>query len=114
MHDSKTLTDVIRQSSELRNQCPEVVICDRGYRGKSKVREIKVLMPKPSGKRATPYQKQKARKRFRRRAGIEPIIGQLKSDYHLTHNFLNGSVGDSINLMLAAAFNFNALVIKTT
>lgn len=47
------------------------------------------------------------RKRFRRRAGIEPIIGHLKSDFRLARNFLKGSIGDSINLMLAAAtFNF--------
>lgn len=106
-HDSKTLVDVISQSSELRGQCPEVVICDRGYRGKSKVGDTRILTPKPSGKRATAYQRQKAKKRFRRRAGIEAIIGHLKSDYRMMRNFLKGSAGDSINLMLAAAaFNF--------
>ena len=107
IHDSKTLVEVISQSSELRGQCPKVAICDRGYRGKSVVGETQILIPKPSGKRATPYQRQKARKRFRKRAGIEPIIGHLKSDYRLIRNYLKGTVGDSINLMLAAAaFNF--------
>lgn len=107
VHDSKTLIDVISQTSELRGQCPEVAICDRGYRGKSKVGETRILIPKPSGKKATAYQRQKARKRFRRRAGIEPIIGHLKSDYRLMRNYLKGSIGDSMNLMLAAAaFNF--------
>ena len=92
---------------ELRGRCPEVAICDRGYRGKSKVGETEILIPKPSGKKATPYQRQKAKKRFRKRAGIEAIIGHLKSDFRLMRNFLKGSVGDSINLMLAAAaFNF--------
>ncbi len=106
IHDSKTLIEVISQSSELRGQCPNA-ICDRGYRGQSKVGETKILIPKPSGKKATPYQRQKARKRFRKRAGIEPIIGHLKSDYRLMRNYLKGTVGDSINLMLAAAaFNF--------
>lgn len=106
VHDSKTLIDVISQSSELRGQCAKVAICDRGYRGKSKIGETRILIPKPSGK-ATAYQRQKARKRFRRRAGIEPIIGHLKSDYRMARNYLKGSVGDSINLMLAAAaFNF--------
>jgi IS5 family transposase len=107
IHDSKTLIEVISQSSELRGQCPKVAICDRGYRGQSKVGETQILIPKPSGKKATPYQRQKARKRFRKRAGIEPIIGHLKSDYRLMRNYLKGTVGDSINLMLAAAaFNF--------
>ena len=48
-----------------------------------------------------------ARKRFRRRAGIEPIIGHLKSDHRLKRNFLKGFSGDQINLLMAAAaFNF--------
>jgi len=107
MHDSKTLVEVISQSSELRGQCPEFAICDKGYRGKSKVGETRILIPKPSGKQASAYQRQKARKRFRKRAGIEAIIGHLKSDYRMFRNYLKGSVGDSINLMLAAAaFNF--------
>ncbi len=107
VHDSKTLIEAISQTSELRGRCPEVAICDRGYRGKSKVGETRILIPKPPGKRATAYQKQKARKRFRRRAGIEPVIGHLKSDYRLVRNYLKGQVGDQINLMMAAAaFNF--------
>lgn len=107
VHDSKTLVDIISQSSELRGQCPEFAICDRGYRGKSKVGDTRILIPKPSGKKVTAYQKQKARKRFRKRAGIEPIIAHLKSDFRMMRNFLKGSAGDSINLMLAAAaFNF--------
>ena len=57
------------------------------------------------------YEKRKARKRFRRRAGIEPIIGHLKSNYRLARNYLKGSLGDAINLMLAAsAFNFKKLM----
>ncbi|MBW2333842.1 MAG: transposase [Deltaproteobacteria bacterium] len=86
-------------------------MCDRGYRGKSSIDGTTVEIHKNLGKQATTYQKQKARKRFRRRAGIEPIIGHLKSDYKLMRNYLKGSLGDSINLMLAAAaFNFRKLV----
>ena len=69
IHDSKTLVEVISQSTELRGQCPEVAICDKGYRGKSRVGETKILIPKSSGKRATAYQRQKARKRFRNGQG---------------------------------------------
>jgi len=88
-----------------------VVICDRGYRGTSKIGNTKIVIPKLPGKRATEYQKRQARKRFRRRAGIEPVIGHLKTDYRLARNFLKESLGDDINLMLAAAaFNFNKLL----
>lgn len=106
-HDSKTVTSVIEQVTALRDLCPDVAICDRGYRGKSRVGETRILIPKPSGKKATAYQRQKMRKRFRRRAGIEPIIGHLKHDHRMIRNYLKGSIGDSINLLLAAAaFNF--------
>jgi len=47
------------------------------------------------------------RKRFQRRAAIEPVIGHLKSDHRLNRNFLKGFAGDQINLLMAAAaFNF--------
>ena len=64
--------------------------------------------PKPSG---TAYAKQKKHKLFRRRAGIEPVIGHCKSDHRLSKNFYKGLFGDSINVMLAvAAFNFKRVM----
>ena len=49
------------------------------------------------------YTKQKARKKFRRRAGIEPVIGHIKQDHRMQRNYLKGTMGDAINTMLAAA-----------
>jgi IS5 family transposase len=43
------------------------------------------------------------RREIRRRAGIEPVIGQMKADSHLGRNVLAGAVGDAITLVLAAA-----------
>jgi IS5 family transposase len=40
---------------------------------------------------------------YRRRAGIEPVIGHMKEDGHLGRNFLAGTTGDAINVILAAA-----------
>lgn len=106
-YDGHTLPFALQQTEELIGKRPEVAIVDRGYRGKKIIDGTMILTPKPPGKQATQYEKQKARKRFRRRAAIEPIIGHLKSDYRLVRNFLKGSIGDSLNLMLsAAAFNF--------
>ena len=46
------------------------------------------------------------RKKFRRRAAIEPVIGHLKSDHRMARNYLKGFAGDERNLLLAAsAFN---------
>jgi IS5 family transposase len=43
------------------------------------------------------------RREIRRRAGIEPVIGQMKADSHLGRNVLAGAAGDAITLILAAA-----------
>jgi IS5 family transposase len=106
-YDGHTIKEVLKQTNELRGSLPEAVICDRGYRGKSRVGETIVYTPKPPKKSATPYEKQKMRNRFRRRAGIEPIIGHLKQRFGLGRNHLKGLEGDHTHLMLsAAAFNF--------
>jgi len=61
------------------------------------------------------YKKTKAIKKFRRRAGIEPVIGHLKQDHRMQRNYLKGSVGDSINTMMAAAgFNLKHWLNKVT
>ena len=111
LYNGHTLPEVIEQTTSLVGKAPKVTICDRGYRGTSKVRKTEIVIPKPPGKRASEYQKRQARERFRRRAGIEPAIGHLKTDYRLARNFLKGILGDEINLMMAAAaFNFNKLI----
>jgi IS5 family transposase len=110
-YDGHTLPETLKQTTELVGRKPQVAICDRGFRGTSFVDGTKIVIPKAPSKRSTTYQKQKARKRFRRRASIEPIIGHLKSDFRLMRNYLKGSLGDTINLMLAAAaFNFRKLL----
>jgi IS5 family transposase len=64
---------------------------------------IKIEILEKPKKGTGAYEKRKARKRFRRRTGIEPILGQLNSDFRLLWDYSKGSMGDSINLMLAAA-----------
>ena len=110
-YDGHTLPETLKQTMELVDSRLKVAICDRGFSEKNFVEGTTVVIPKNPEKQATTYQKQKARERFRRRTGIEPIIGHLKSDYRLMRNYLKGSLGDSINLMLAAAaFNFKKLM----
>jgi len=111
IYDGHTLPEALKQSGELVGRRAKMAICDRGYRGKRIVDGTRIEMPKKPLKLASAYEKRKARKRFRRRAGIEPVIGHLKSDFRLLRNYLKGSVGDSINLMLAAAaYNFKKLM----
>lgn len=52
------------------------------------------------------YEKRKVKKKFCKRAGIEPVIGHLKSDHRMMRNYLKGTLGDAVNtLMAAAAYN---------
>ncbi len=105
--DGHTLPDVLEQVWQITEVCPSVAICDRGYRGRKKVGDTSILTPGSPKKSDTPYQRRKARGRFRRRAGIEPVIGHVKHDHRMVRNFLKGVVGDAINLFMAcAAFNF--------
>lgn len=101
-HDSKTLDTAISNAEVFRASPIEMAIVDRGYRGAKKHVEATVLLPSVPLKRDTPEQRQEKRRLCQRRAAIEPIIGHLKHDYRLSRNWLKGSQGDSINLMMAA------------
>ena len=86
---------------------------DRGYRGNKKIGETEILIPSTPNKSMSYYQQKKLSERHRKRAGIEPIIGHLKTDHRLNRNFYKGIVGDNINIMLAAAaFNFKRIMNK--
>ena len=108
LHDSHTLLDVLDHIKTSRGKSVHTAVCDRGYRGKQQVGNTLIQLPKKPLKRDNRYQRDKKRKQCRRRAAIEPIIGHLKSDFRLSRNFLKGTVGDEINLLMAAtAWNVN-------
>lgn len=102
VHDGHTLPDVLEKANQIREQPIKEAVCDRGYRGKQTVGDVSIVLPKPPLKRDNRYQRDKKRKKCRQRAGIEPLIGHLKSDFRLGRNFLSGFVGDQVNLLMAA------------
>lgn len=105
-YDGHTLPEVLDQVEKVTGKRPEHCVVDRGYRGKAKVGKTQIHLPGRSKIKDTPYEKSKKRKRFRKRAGIEPVIGHLKSDHRMKVNFLKGFKGDEVNaIMAAAAFN---------
>lgn len=111
--DVNTLTQTLAQVKYTTDKLPKEAICDRGYRGRTKIDECKISVPKPLPQSATRYQKQIVQEKFRRRAGIEPIIGHLKHDHRMARNFLKGKLGDFINCVLAAAgFNLKKMLRK--
>ena len=105
-YDGHTISAHLEQIRRLTGYAPEEAVTDRGYRGKKEVGRTKINIPTSGTLGQSYYQKTKARKKFQKRAGIEPVIGHLKSDHRMMRNFLKGPRGDVINtLMAAAAYN---------
>ena len=113
VHDSKTLQPALEQQQRLTGIILKNNYVDRGYRGVKEVLGTKIIIPDVPNKDRTPYEKQKLRKGFKRRAAIEPKIGHLKQDHRLSRNFYKGIKGDNNNVMLAAAaMNFKRMMNK--
>jgi IS5 family transposase len=113
VHDSKTLQPAIEQQQRLTGTTLKNNFVDRGYVGVKEVLGTTIVAPDKPGKQRTPYQKQKLRNGFKRRAAMEPKIGHLKHDHRLSRNYYKGIKGDNINVMLAAsAMNFKRMINK--
>jgi IS5 family transposase len=105
-YDGDTLKEVLSQVKNVRGTVPEKAFCDRGFRGRKRVGDTSIVLPEVPVSAASEYAKRKARKNFGRRSAIEPVIGHLKNGFRLVRNYLKGTLGDAINLLLsAAAFN---------
>jgi len=113
-HDSKTIAPLLEQAQSNNNYVPQEVIYDRGGKGVKKIGNTIISTPdyRPL-KRDSQYQKKKKRKKFRRRAAIEPVIGHLKTDFRMGQNYLHGKDAPQINAFLAAAgWNLKKLMAK--
>ena len=102
-HDSKTIEPLLDQMKSNINYTPQEVVYDRGGKGQKQIGITKISTPdyKPL-KRDTEYQRRSKRKKFRRRAAIEPVIGHLKTDFRMAQNYLSGPESPQINAFLAA------------
>lgn len=102
-HDSKTIEPLLKQAAKNDLTVPGEVIYDRGGKGKTQIGNTIISTPdnRPL-KRDTEYQRKKKRKKFRRRAAIEPVIGHLKTDFRMGQNYLHGKSSPQINAFLAA------------
>jgi IS5 family transposase len=103
--DGHTLAAEIAQTERITGVTIERASVDRGDRGhdaqdrrSGEAHQSRVFL---SGQRrgVAPT----IRREIRRRAGIEPVIGQRKADGRLGRNVLAGAEGDAITLVLAAA-----------
>ena len=105
-YDGHTIESSLEQVERLTGRKIKLLAGDRGYRGKKEINGTKIMIPDVPKKSDSRYQRLKKHMLFCKRAGIEPTIGHLKSDYRLGRNFYKGVVGDAVNVLLSAAYNF--------
>jgi IS5 family transposase len=111
--DGHTIEPLLNQMQSNNVKLPKELAYDRGGKGKSEINGVKIIIPAPSKKMDTSYQKQTKRKKCRARAAIEPIIGHLKTDFRMQQNYLWGEKGVQINtLMAATAWNLKKWMEK--
>ena len=102
-HDSKTIAPLLDQVKSNELTIPIEVVYDRGGKGQKQIGDTIISTPdyRPL-KRDSKYKKNKKRKKFRRRAAIEPVIGHLKTNFRMGQNYLHGKKSPQINAFLAA------------
>ena len=108
-HDSRTIEPLLDQMEDNLGYKPKEVVYDGGGKGKTQINGV----PGNPLKKDTAYQKKMKRKKFRRRAAIEPVIGHLKQNFRMGQNYLNGESSPQINALLTAAgWNFKKMMEK--
>ena len=110
-YDGHTIEPLLEQMETGGQQLPKELVYDRGGKGKTEIRGVKISIPGTPKKSDTAYQKHTKRKKFRTRAAIEPIIGHLKTDFRLAQNYFLGETGPQINAFLSAtAWNMKKMM----
>ena len=106
-YDGHTIEESLRQVERITGKKIREVGGDRGTEERKEVGGTGILIPDVPNRKDSYYTRKKKHKLFCKRAGIEPTIGHLKSDFRLGRNFYKGVFGDVVNLLLAAAaYNF--------
>lgn len=106
-YDGHTIEDSLDQVERITGRKIKRLAGDRGYKGKKEINGTQIVIPDVPKNKDSYYTRKKKHKLFCKRAGIEPTIGHLKTDYRLGRNFYKGVFGDAVNILLAAAaYNF--------
>lgn len=112
-NDGKTIEPLLQQMEDNHLKLPEQLAYDRGGRGAKEIKGVQIILPGKPKNTDTAYERSKKRYPFRRRAGIEPHFGHLKSDYRMQDNYLLGDGTSTINAMMAAtAWNLMKMMRK--
>lgn len=96
-YDGHTLSAALEQVERISQHTVAEVFVDKGYRGHDYQGDGEVHIT-GQGRESAGLA---LRRRKKRRAAIEPVIGHMKSDARMGRNYLKGVEGDRINALLA-------------
>lgn len=95
-YDGHTLEASLTQAQKMTGVAIEEVYVDRGYKGhQQNSTNLRVWIT--GAKRGVT---ETIKRKLKRRNAIEPVIGHMKNDGRLGRNYLQGTLGDSINAIL--------------
>jgi IS5 family transposase len=107
-YDGHTLGVALPETEKHIGATIKRVVADRGYRGHNapQSRKFRVFI---SGQRQRVTEQ--IIRELRRRSAVEPVIGHLKAEHRMGHDFLDHTIGDAINAVIAAAgYNFRRVL----
>ncbi len=106
-YDGHTLTKALEQVRRMTGSVIEEAFVDRGYRGHGETQTMVYIAGQKRG-----IKTQRLKSSLKRREAIEPVIGHLKSDGLLGRNYLKGTQGDQMNVMLSCAGHNLRLILR--
>ena len=106
-YDGHTLKQALTQVRRLTGKPIAEAFVGRGYRGHDETEATVYISGQKRG-----IKTQRLKRSLKRRQAIEPVIGHLKSDGLLDHNYLTGTQGDQFNVLLSCAGHNLRLVLR--
>jgi transposase, IS5 family len=82
-HDSTTIAPLLQHMKRTLQNTPQEVVYDRGGKGRAQIDGVTITTLNKPKAIETESQRRAKRRKFRRRSGIEAIIGHLKTDHRL-------------------------------
>ena len=106
-YDGHTLKNALAQVRRVTGSVIDEAFVDKGYRGHSETRTTVYISGQKRG-----INTRRLKRSLKRRQAIEPVIGHLKSDGRLGRNFLKGTEGDQVNVLLSCAGHNLRLILN--
>ena len=106
-YDGHTLKKALEQVRRLTGSVIDEAFVDKGYRGHKETTTTVYLSGQKRG-----VTTRRVKRSLKRRQAIEPIIGHLKADGRLGRNFLKGTQGDQMNVLLSCAGHNLRLILN--